>query len=142
LDIRFLADFILHPPALVWQGLLVTVAISVVAQAAGVALGLAIALARRSSLSSLRSLAGAYVWVWRGTPLLVQLLLVYTGVAAAGFYRYPDIVLGPLVISGPIQAALLTLSCNEAAYMSEIFRSAIRSVGLGQDDFGALHERA
>jgi polar amino acid transport system permease protein len=134
LDTRFLVDFILNPPAIVWQGLLVTVAISVVAQAAGVALGLVVALARRSTLRWLRFLAGAYVWVWRGTPLLVQLLLVYTGVAAAGFYRYPDIVLGPLVIAGPMQAALLTLACNEAAYMSEIFRSAIQTIDSGQSD--------
>jgi polar amino acid transport system permease protein len=130
LDTRLLVDFILNPPAIVWQGLLVTVAISVVAQTAGVALGLAVALARRSTLRWLRFLAGAYVWVWRGTPLLVQLLLVYTGVAAAGSYRYPDIVLGPLTIAGPMQAALLTLSCKEAAYMSEIFRSAIQTIDL------------
>lgn len=134
MDPRFLLAFLLHPPAIVWEGLLVTIYISVIAQAAGVVLGLAIALARRSPQGWLRVLAAAYVWVWRGTPLLVQLLLVYTGVAAAGFYRYPDIVIGPLSVAGPMQAALLTLACNEAAYMSEIFRGAIQTIDRGQTD--------
>ncbi len=134
MDLRFLIDFLLDPPAIVWEGLLVTIYVSLLAQAAGVVLGLAIALARRSNQLWLRFLAGAYVWVWRGTPLLVQLLLVYTGVAAAGLYRYPDLVLGPVTIAGPMQAALLTLACNEAAYMSEIFRSAIQTIDRGQSD--------
>ena len=134
MDLHYLIAFILDPPAIVWEGLLVTIYISVVAQATGVILGLGIALARRSSQAWLRVLAGFYVWVWRGTPLLVQLLLVYTGMAAAGFYRYPDIVIGSLTIAGPMQAALLTLACNEAAYMSEIFRGAIQTIDRGQSD--------
>jgi polar amino acid transport system permease protein len=133
-DLHFLAHFLLHPPPIVWEGLLATIYISVLAQMAGVVLGLGVALARRSGLAWLRFLAGAYVWFWRGTPLLVQLLLAYTGVAAAGIYRYPDIVIGPVVLSGPLQAALLTLACNEAAYMSEIFRGAIQSIDRGQSD--------
>ncbi|MDQ0392791.1 amino acid ABC transporter permease [Labrys monachus] len=134
MDFRFLFDFLIDPPPIVWEGLLVTIYISVAAQAAGVALGLGIALARRSRLAWLRLLAGFYVWFWRGTPLLVQLLLAYTGVAAAGIYRYPDIEIGPLALSGPIQAAVLTLAFNEGAYMSEIFRGAIQTIDRGQFD--------
>jgi polar amino acid transport system permease protein len=134
MDLHFLLDFSLAPPPIVWEGLLVTIYISVIAQSAGVVLGLGIALARRSSFAWLRGLAALYVWFWRGTPLLVQLLLAYTGVAAAGIYRYPEIVAGPFVISGPLQAALLTLACNEAAYMSEIFRAAIQTIDRGQFD--------
>lgn len=75
-----------------------------------------------------------YVWIWRGTPLLVQLVMAYTGFAAAGIYRYPDLTVGPLTLSGPMQAAIAVLSLNEAAYMAEIFRAAIASVGRGQYD--------
>lgn len=134
MDLQFFIHFFFHPPVEVWEGLLVTIYISIVAQSVGVALGLGIALMRLSSRTWLRLVARTYVWFWRGTPLLVQLLLAYTGVAAAGFYHYPDIVLGPITLSGPLQAALLTLALNEGAYMSEIFRAAIDSVDKGQWD--------
>lgn len=134
MDPKFLLDFLLDPPVIVWEGLLVTIYVSVVAQFLGVVLGLGIALARRSGMVWLKALAAVYVWFWRGTPLLVQLLLAYTGVAAAGIYRYPDLELGPLVLAGPMQAALLTLSANEGAYMSEIFRAAIDTIDRGQFD--------
>src|ERR1019366_8948757 len=82
----------------------------------------------------LRGLGDFYVWAWGGTPLLVQLPMVYTGLAAAGIYRYPDIPIGPFVLSGPMQAALFTLALNEGAYMAEIFRAAIQSIDRGQFD--------
>ncbi|MDF2995861.1 MAG: putative permease component of transporter [Xanthobacteraceae bacterium] len=134
MDFGYFLNFLLNPPAIVWEGLLVTIYISVLAQALGVVLGLGVALARLSTSSWLRGFAIFYVWFWRGTPLLVQLMLAYTGVAAAGIYRYPDLVLGPFVFTGPLQAALLTLALNEAAYMSEIFRSAISTIDNGQTD--------
>src|ERR1700722_10691179 len=133
-DLDFFLRYLLNPPDAIWQGLGVTIEVAIIAQLAGVVLGLGVALARLSNLSILRGGAVFYSWAWRGTPILVQLLIVYTGVAAAGIYRYPDVVLGPLVIAGPMQAALLTLSCNEAAYMSEIFRSAIQTIDRGQSD--------
>ncbi|TCR72736.1 amino acid ABC transporter permease [Rhizobium sp. BK376] len=134
MDFHYFLEFLFNPPAIVWEGMLITIYISIIAQAAGVVIGLIVALARGARSRVLRFLSGFYVWFWRGTPLLVQLLLVYTGVAAAGFYSYPEIVLGPISISGPMQAALVALACNEGAYMSEIFRSAIGTVGSGQMD--------
>jgi polar amino acid transport system permease protein len=134
LDIPFFLRYLFEPPGLVWQGLWVTIYVAVIAQTLGVAIGLVAALARMSKSVVLRSWGGIYVWAWRGTPLLVQLLLVYTGLAAAGIYRYPDIPLGLFVLSGSMQAALFTLSLNEGAYMAEIFRAAILSVDRGQFD--------
>ena len=134
LDVGFFWHFLVHPPAIVWEGLLVTICISVVAQTIGVVLGLFIALARRSNVGAIRMTAALYVWVWRGTPVLVQLMLIYTGVAASGLYRYPDLKIGPLILAGPMQAALITLSCNEGAYMSEILRAAIQAIPRGQYD--------
>lgn len=133
-DLSFFLHYLLSPPAMIWHGLLLTIYISVVAQGAGVILGFIVAMARLSKSSPVRGLALAYSWCWRGTPILVQLLIVYTGVAAAGLYKYPEIDLGPIQLSGPMQAALITLSLNEAAYMGEIFRAAIQAIDRGQFD--------
>ena len=70
----------------------------------------------------------------RGTPLLVQIVFLYTGLAAANIYRFEDIDLGFVVIAGNIQAAIVALSLNEGAYMSEIIRAGISSVDLGQTE--------
>src|SRR4051812_44144745 len=94
LDIPFFLRYLFEPPGIVWRGLWVTIYVAVIAQALGVAIGLIVALGRLSRSALLRAWAGFYVWVWRGTPLLVQLLIVYTGVAAAGIYKYPDIPVG------------------------------------------------
>jgi polar amino acid transport system permease protein len=133
-DLNFFLHYLINPPAMIWQGLLITIQISVVAQIIGVALGFVVAIARLSKSSVIRWMALAYSWCWRGTPVLVQLLIVYTGVAAAGIYRYPEINFGFVQLSGPMQAALITLSLNEAAYMGEIFRAAIQSIDRGQID--------
>jgi polar amino acid transport system permease protein len=133
-DVDFFLRYLLHPPDMIWQGLGVTIEVAIIAQLAGVILGLGIALARLSKVSIIRRCAALYSWAWRGTPILVQLLIVYTGIAAAGIYRYPDMIIGPIVVPGAMQAALLTLSLNEAAYMGEIFRAALQAIDRGQID--------
>lgn len=134
LDPAFFVRYLFTPPGVVWWGLWITVCVSFVAMALGVVLGLAVALARMSRHRWLREWARVYVWIWRGTPLLVQLVLIYTGVAASGIYMYPDLDVGPVKISGALQAAILTLALNEAAYMAEIFRAAIMAIDKGQFD--------
>lgn len=134
IDTAFFLKYLLDPPEIIWRGLWLTIWISVVAQAFGVAVGLLIALCIRSKRGLLRGFGKFYVWLWRGTPLLVQLVIIYTGVAAAGFYKYPDIQIGPFIFTGPLQAALITLSLNEAAYMAEIFRAALSAIDKGQFD--------
>jgi polar amino acid transport system permease protein len=133
-DLDFFLSYLLHPPTVIWQGLQITIIVAVLAQATGVVLGLIVALARLSNVFVLRWAAALYSWVWRGTPILVQLLIIYTGIAAAGIYRYPDLTIGPFTISGALQAAFIALSLNEAAYMGEIFRAAIQAIDRGQID--------
>tara|TARA_B100000131_G_scaffold309807_1_gene340750 strand:- start:257 stop:1033 length:777 start_codon:yes stop_codon:yes gene_type:complete len=134
LDIPFFIEYLFNPPEILLYGVWLTISIAFVAQVLGVIGGLFIALLRMSNKWWFRELGKFYIWVFRGTPLLVQLVIVYTGVAAAGFYKYPDIVFGPFSISGPMQAAILALSLHEAAYMAEIFRAAISSIDRGQFD--------
>jgi polar amino acid transport system permease protein len=75
-----------------------------------------------------------YIWIMRGTPLLVQIVFVYTALAAAGIFRFGDVQLGALTIAGNVQAAVVALSLNEGAYMAEIIRAGILSVDPGQTE--------
>jgi polar amino acid transport system permease protein len=101
-------------------------------QALGTVFGLAVALGRLAPLRLLRLVTGAYVWVMRGTPLLVQIVFIYTGLAAANIFRFEDIDLGFITLPGNVQAGIIALSLNEAAYMSEIIRAGISAVDRGQ----------
>lgn len=85
-------------------------------------LGLLLALARMSRLRLVRSLATVYVEVFRGTPLLVQLVYIYFVLPAIG------------VNIDPIPAGILGLGLNYAAYLSEVFRTSILSVEHGQTE--------
>lgn len=133
-DLDFFLRYLLHPTPAIWDGLRITVIVAILSQTTGIILGLGVALARLSRWRIFRWTAAFYSWAWRGTPVLVQLLIVYTGIAATGLYRYPEIAIGPLAISGALQAAFITLSLNEAAYMGEIFRAAIQAIDRGQVD--------
>ncbi len=128
----------------VLSGLAATLELTVIAMVIGVALGVLLAVAR---LSPNRLLAGAswfYVWIFRGTPILVQLLF-WNFIGAL----YPTIVLGiPFtgidlvhadanVLITPFVAAILGLGLNEGAYMAEIVRAGILSVDPGQADAAA-----
>lgn len=97
-----------------------TVWVAVVAQLVGIWVGLVVALAGLSQRAPLRSLAGFYLWIWRGTPLLVQLLVLYLGLPQLGIR---------LTV---IQAGLLGLGLNAGAFMAEIVRAGILSVDRGQ----------
>ncbi|MDA8290975.1 MAG: amino acid ABC transporter permease [Actinomycetota bacterium] len=131
-DGRFFWTSLLHPSSAFLQGLWATVYMSVVAQLLATVLGLALALARRSKVGVVRGVAWSYAWMMRGTPLLVQLALVYFGLAAAGIYRFANLTVGPVTIPGEVQAAILTFTLNEAAYMGEIIRAALAAVDPGQ----------
>jgi polar amino acid transport system permease protein len=133
-DWPFFWHYLLSPSGIFLEGLWRTVYISVVAQSLGVLFGLVIALAQRSRFAGLRWCGRTYVWLIRGTPLLVQLVLVYNGLAAAGVYRFTDVQVGGLVLLGVVQAAVLTLAVNEAAYMAEIIRAALDAIDRGQTE--------
>ncbi len=117
---------------LIRAGLIVTIVVSIIAQALGVLFGLMAALGKLSRFAGLRWLAEGYIWYFRGTPLLVQMALLYFGLGVTHIYDFPAITLGILTISGAIQAGTLALAVNEGAYMSEIIRAGIESIDPGQ----------
>ncbi len=117
---------------LIRNGLIVTVVVSVVAQALGVVLGLFAALGKMSKFPLFHWVSELYIWYFRGTPLLVQMALLYYGLGVTHIYNFPDIAIGALVISGAIQAGVLALGINEGAYMSEIVRAGIELIDPGQ----------
>jgi polar amino acid transport system permease protein len=125
---------LLTPSGAFVTGLELTVTMALAAQVLGMLLGLGIAMARLSKYAPLQFLAAGYIWIIRGTPLLVQIVFIYTGLAAANVLRFEDITLLGVTFPGSLQAGILALSMNEAAYMSEIFRAGIAAVNPGQTE--------
>jgi polar amino acid transport system permease protein len=118
--------FLFNPVIL--EGAERTIIVAIAAQALGVALGLASALMRMSKNPLLNVPANFYVWFFRGTPLLVQLLFWYNGVPE--LFGNPDIT--HQLTS--FRVAIFALAVNEGAYMTEIVRAGIESVEAGQMD--------
>jgi polar amino acid transport system permease protein len=133
-DWPFFWHYLLHPSQAYLNGLALTVVLSIVSQTLGTTIGLFVSLARASNLRPLSLLMRLYIWVMRGTPLLVQIVFIYTGLAAADIFRFHDIDLGFLVVPGNVQAGIVALSLNEGAYMAEIIRAGIASVDIGQTE--------
>jgi polar amino acid transport system permease protein len=117
---------VFHPHAILWHVLWATVYISIASQVLGVLLGLLAALARMSRFALLRWISGVYVWIFRGTPLLVQIFYVYFA------FSWPTIDLRFWTVSDAAIAGIVALSINEGAYMREIIRAGIDSVDRGQ----------
>lgn len=115
-------DYLFNP--FIIMGAVTTLWLTAASLVAGLLLGVPLALMRLSGNPVLRTTATFYCWVFRGTPLLVQLLIIYTGLPLLGI-RF-----------SVTEAALLGLALNEAAYLSEIVRSGILSVATGQRDAG------
>jgi polar amino acid transport system permease protein len=124
--------------ARVLDGLVITVVLTVVAMAIGIVLGVILAVMRLSANPLLSGASWLYLWFFRGTPVLVQLLFWFNLA-----FLYPKISLG--VPFGPsfaradandfitaLAAAILGLGLNEGAYMAEIVRAGILSVPHGQ----------
>jgi polar amino acid transport system permease protein len=126
--------------ARVLDGLAITILLTVVCMAIGIVLGVILAVMRLSANPLLSGSSWVYIWFFRGTPVLVQ-LLVWFNLA----FLYPKISLGipfgPSFLTGnanslitPLTAAILGLGLNEGAYMSEIVRAGILSVEHGQSE--------
>ncbi|WP_328352090.1 amino acid ABC transporter permease [Mycobacterium sp. NBC_00419] len=131
-DWQFFWKALFTPSEPFLDGLVLTIVISVVAMVLATVVGLAIALLRRSRFAVLRWCASLYIWVVRGTPLLVQLVTIYTGLAAVGLYQFHDVSLLGLSVKAAIQAAIVGLTINESAYIAEIIRAGLDSVPKGQ----------
>ena len=78
-------------------------------------------------------MAEVYIWYFRGTPLLVQMALLFFGLGVTHIYDFPDIVIVAHSPSrGALQAGTLAFGINEGAYMAEIVRAGIESIDPGQ----------
>ncbi|MGR6972649.1 amino acid ABC transporter permease [Streptomyces cynarae] len=111
-----------------------TLYISVLAMVLGLALGIVLAVMRMSSNPVTSTVSWFYIWFFRGTPVLVQLLLWYNialvfPILNLGFYKDEM-----NQVMTPFLTALLGLGLNEAAYMAEIVRAGIQSVDEGQTE--------
>ena len=105
------------------NGALVTLKLFVITLVLSVPMGLALALARISRFGWLSRLVEAYIWLMRGTPLMLQLLFIYFALPFVPYVgvRLPD-----------FPAAAVAFALNYAAYFAEIFRAGIQSVDRGQ----------
>ena len=107
------------------EGLKVTVQISFVAELIGVVVGLVMALFRLSSIKILSWFANMYIQIIRGTPVLVQLYIIYYGTYPLFGFNIP-----------PYIAAIITFGINSSAYVAEIIRAGIQAVDYGQMEAG------
>ena len=110
-------------------GAWVTLQLVTLALALGFVLAVLLALMRLSASRIASGLAYGYTFVFRGTPLLVQMFIIYYGTAQFEWVR--DSILWP-ILREPFWCAILALTLNTAAYTSEIIRGGIQSVPLGQ----------
>lgn len=136
---RIVGQYMLHPRVL--QGIVMTLQLTVLVMAAGTIIGIIIAVMRLSNDPIMSLCANAFVWFFRGTPVLVQLVFWYNLASL-----FPEISLG-IPFDGPkfysisstvaitsFTAAMLGLGLNEGAYMAEIVRAGILSVDPGQKE--------
>lgn len=131
-------EYIISAP--IMDGLQLTLLLTVVAQFLGILIGIILAIMRLSSNRVLARAAWIYIWFFRGTPLLVQLIFWYNISAL-----YPEISIGipfgPTFWQGnanelitPFAVAILGLALNEGAYMAEIVRGGIAGIDRGQSE--------
>ncbi|MCA3781087.1 MAG: amino acid ABC transporter permease [Burkholderia sp.] len=113
-------QLVIHTLPMMVKGAMLTLKFAVASMALGLVVGLVIAIMRIGSNRLAASLAQGYVSLMRGTPLLVQMFVVY--------YGLPD--LG--ITLDPTTAGIFTLTLNAGAYLSESMRGAILGIGRGQ----------
>jgi len=113
-----------------------TILLAILAVVLGVLIGMLLALCRVGKNRALKFLATAYVEFIRGTPLLVQLFIIYYGLQAIGI-RFPDSPLISKILGinfADFMAGVITMGINSGAYVCEIFRSGIQSIDKGQTE--------
>jgi polar amino acid transport system permease protein len=123
---------IFSPDSFILSGLWLTVSIAVTAQLIGVILGILGALGKMSRARPIRWVSNVYVWFFRGTPLLVQISILFFGLSVSRIWTWPDLNLGIVIVAGAVQAGIVALGLNEGAYMTEIVRAGIISIDPGQ----------
>ena len=111
-------------PKMLEYGLKVTVPLTVLSFALALAVALTVALIQYAKVKVLRQICRFYIWVTRGTPLLVQLYIVFYGLPKVG------------IVFDAFPAAVIVLGLNEAAYMAETIRGTLEGVSVGQLEAG------
>ena len=105
-------------------GLKVTIPLTVISFSIALVIATAMAMVQFANIKGLRQIARFYIWIFRGTPLLVQLFVVFYGLPRAG------------ILIDPFPAAVLVFSLNEGAYSAETMRAALEAVPAGQLEAG------
>lgn len=105
-------------------GLTMTIPLTAISFALALVLAVIAALVQFANIGGLKQLARFYIWVIRGTPLLIQLYVIFYGLPGLG------------IIIDPFPAAIIVFSINEGAYAAEIIRAALESVPGGQLEAG------
>ena len=115
-------DYLFHIVPVVAVGLQITLKIFIITIVLSLPLGILMAIGRISKIAILRKAMYAYIYVMRGTPLMLQILFIY--------YGLPFIIDGLKLPAFP--AAIIAFVLNYAAYFAEIFRGGIQSIDRGQ----------
>ncbi len=105
-------------------GIKVTIPLTIISFSLAMAIGILVAIVQFANIRVLKHLARFYIWVIRGTPLLIQLFVVFYGLPSVG------------VIIDPFPAAVIVFSVNEGAYSAETIRGALEAVPKGQIEAG------
>lgn len=103
-------------------GIKVTIPLTLVSFALSLVIGLILALIQVADIKVLKQIARLYIWIFRGTPLIVQLFIIFFGLPSVG------------IVLDAFPAAVLGFGMNLGAYNAEVFRSAIMAVPKGQTE--------
>lgn len=121
---NWLALFLDSFPKILIPGLTRTIPLTVIAFSIAMVIAVLTAMAQYARVPVLSQIIRFYIWIFRGTPLLVQLFVIFYGLPKAG------------ILIEPFPAAVIVFSLNEGAYASETVRAALESVPVGQMEAG------
>ena len=107
-------------------GIKVTIPLTIASFALSLVLGLILALVQVADIKVLKQISKFYIWVFRGTPLIVQLFIIFFGLPSIG------------IMLNAFPAAVLGFGLNLAAYNAEVFRSAINAISVGQHEASSV----
>ena len=111
-------------PKILLPGLTMTIPLTVISFSLALVIAVVTAIVQFANVKVLKQIARFYIWVMRGTPVLVQLFVVFYGLPGVG------------ILIEPFPAAVLVFSINEGAYCAETIRAALESVPAGQMEAG------
>lgn len=111
-------------PKILLPGLTATIPLTIISFSLALVIAVVAALVQFANIQGLKQIARFYIWIFRGTPLLVQLFVVFFGLSRIG------------IVLDPFPAAVIVFSLNEGAYCAETIRAALESVSKGQLEAG------